>query len=506
MKRILYTSALVLGALFCDAQSVTDGLLYGQQDDLYGTARYRALSGAFGALGGDLSAMSQNPAGSAIFSNHYASFSIGYNDKQNRGSYFGTVTDSDEQDLNFGQFGGVLVFKSIDESLLTKFSIGLNYDNTRNYDNNSILRGVADTSISQYFINNANGFTIDNFETQRGESVSDLYRFLGEQVGFDAQQGLLGFQAFVINPVDPTDPNNASYTSATGTGNFTQISSLSSAGSQSKTSFNVAGQFANRWSIGLNLNGHFIDYTRLDRFTEANSNVDASTRQVDFENLLDVNGSGFSFQIGAIGNITESLRVGATYESPTWYDIEETLLQEISTTRVENGQSIFEDVRPDVLNVYLPYNLRTPGSVTGSIAYVFGTKGLLSLDYSSRDYSNLEFENGVSNNFDQNNAFISQNLQRANTLRIGGEYRIERFTLRGGFRQVDSPYQDKTIIGDLTGYSAGLGYNWGNTVLDISYDYAQRDSSEQLFSGGVTNRGFLQTTQHNVVATLGFNF
>ena len=35
--------------------------------ELNGTARYNAMAGAFGALGGDLSGMAINPAGSSVF-------------------------------------------------------------------------------------------------------------------------------------------------------------------------------------------------------------------------------------------------------------------------------------------------------------------------------------------------------------------------------------------------------------------------------------------------------
>ena len=37
------------------------------QTDLNGTARYLGMSGAFGALGGDISSMSTNPAGLGIY-------------------------------------------------------------------------------------------------------------------------------------------------------------------------------------------------------------------------------------------------------------------------------------------------------------------------------------------------------------------------------------------------------------------------------------------------------
>lgn len=56
----------ILSMSFLSAQDITDALRYSQQDIL-GTARYRAMSGAFGALGGDLSALQINPAGSAVF-------------------------------------------------------------------------------------------------------------------------------------------------------------------------------------------------------------------------------------------------------------------------------------------------------------------------------------------------------------------------------------------------------------------------------------------------------
>jgi long-subunit fatty acid transport protein len=36
-----------------------------------------------------------------------------------------------------------------------------------------------------------------------------------------------------------------------------------------------------------------------------------------------------------------------------------------------------------------------------------------------------------------------------------------------------SPYKKQNDIGDLTGYSGGLGYNFGSTKLDLSYAYAK---------------------------------
>ena len=72
------TSILIIATLSMtigNAQNITDGLRYAEES-LLGTARYTAMSGAFGALGGDFSAMAINPAGSAVFLNNSSSISL----------------------------------------------------------------------------------------------------------------------------------------------------------------------------------------------------------------------------------------------------------------------------------------------------------------------------------------------------------------------------------------------------------------------------------------------
>ena len=69
MKKYIFLSALGLTATMTQSQELSDALLY-SQDNLNGTARFRAMGGAFGALGGDLSSLNVNPAGSAIFVNN----------------------------------------------------------------------------------------------------------------------------------------------------------------------------------------------------------------------------------------------------------------------------------------------------------------------------------------------------------------------------------------------------------------------------------------------------
>lgn len=506
MKKSIILGALLLGSLTAFGQTVADGLLFGQQGS-YGTARFRGMSGAFGALGGDLSAMGSNPAGSVIFKNHYASASLAYTGNQTNSNFNSSAAENNDNDFTLNQAGAVLVYKNRRENAaITKFSFGINYDDTRNYDNNLFIAGSNNVSISEYFLNFANGIELDNFQLRPDETIGGLYRFLGENDSFGAQQGFLGYQSFIIDAVDNNDPLNTSYVSNTGTGTFNQQLSENSSGYQSKFTFNGAIEIKERVSIGLNVNTHHIDYQRSTSFSEQNNNgalVDA----VRFNNNLDVRGSGLSLQVGAIAKVTDAIRLGATYESPTWYDMEETLTQSVSARRADgSGGSITEVIAPNVLNIFAPYNLRTPGSVTGSFAYIFGKKGLISIDYNNRDYSSLRFRPSNDALFAANNQQIDQELTNAGTLRIGGEYRIQNWSLRAGYRNEESPYKNKAIMDDLTGYSLGLGYTWGRTTLDLSYDRSERDFSQQLFSSGLTSVATINNIQNNIVATIGFNF
>ena len=48
------------------SQTVNDVTVF-LSEELNGSARYNSMAGAFGALGGDLTAVSMNPAGSSVF-------------------------------------------------------------------------------------------------------------------------------------------------------------------------------------------------------------------------------------------------------------------------------------------------------------------------------------------------------------------------------------------------------------------------------------------------------
>jgi long-subunit fatty acid transport protein len=121
--------------------------------------------------------------------------------------------------------------------------------------------------------------------------------------------------------------------------------------------------------------------------------------------------------------------------------------------------------------------------LTGSIAAVFGKNGLLSFDYGYQDYSDAELRPTSDSFFASENQFISEALGGVSSFRVGGEYRIQRVSLRAGYRYRQSPYEDGNFAGDLFGISGGIGYNFGGSRLDFAVNRTDQDVLQNIFTG-----------------------
>ena len=252
MKRLIFLIITVVPMLYLNAQDVTDGLRY-SFDDLNGSARFNALSGAFGSLGGDLTAMTINPAGSAIFLNNFSSASFSITDLKNDASYFNTATNSSKSDINVNQAGVVFVFtNSNEESSWKKFSIGINYNLMKNYDDELFIKGIGNTSIGEFFLSQAQGIPLDLLQLQNGETISNLYSYLGENYGTKAQNAFLGYQAFLFDPIFPDNPESTQYISNIANGNFNHEYIYVSRGFKGKYTINFATQITDHLYFGIN--------------------------------------------------------------------------------------------------------------------------------------------------------------------------------------------------------------------------------------------------------------
>jgi long-subunit fatty acid transport protein len=156
--------------------------------------------------------------------------------------------------------------------------------------------------------------------------------------------------------------------------------------------------------------------------------------------------------------------------------------------------------------VFDSYKIQTPSKLTGSFAYVFGERGLISIDYSMKDYSNITFRPRNDVNLESINNFMSANLDTAAEIRVGGEIRHKQWSLRGGYRFEESPYKVDTAMGDLTGYSGGIGFDFGISRLDLAYAYSRRKMNFDLISSGLNDASRLTAINNNVTLSYTIKF
>ena len=263
MKKLLTLLIIGISAQYTFAQNVADAVRYSTQN-ITGTARFRGTGGAFGALGGDVSAINVNPAGSAIFNRSFVSLSLSSDTFDNQTYYNDGITATEDSDLDLNQFGGVFV--SNGAAGLRKLTFGFNYDRTTDFDNGFIASGTSNNSISDYFLGYAQGTSLDLLELQSDETIDDLYQYLGESASFGAQQAFLGYQGYLIDPVS-SDLSNTEYTNAQNGNTFDQDYQYTTFGNSSKFSFNAAAQLSDQFYLGLNLNAHTFDFTRNTIFS-----------------------------------------------------------------------------------------------------------------------------------------------------------------------------------------------------------------------------------------------
>ena len=497
-KSLLYL-IFIFGTGLITSQNTYDALRY-SNNEVEGSARFSAMSGAFGALGGELSAISVNPAGSAIFSKGVASFSLtSYktsNDTDLANNILNNVMDSNvdtKSNFNLNQLGGVLVFNNLSKSKWKKMTISLNYEQTNNNFNEFNTSGINTNGIDSYFLSYAQGLPLDEISAFEGESITQAYSEIGSYFGYANQQAFLGYESFIIEPDDMDDPlNNSYYSNVYNPANngYYQDYYFKSRGYNSKVNANIAFQYGDNLFVGANLNLHSIDYDQSTYLLETNTvgeDIGIYVSDIGFENNLSVLGEGISVQLGAIAKVNDVLRLGLTYDSPTWYTITEETSQYLSTTRLEVNEFdavvIEQSLNPNVINVFQDYKIQTPSKVTGSGALIFKKVGLLSFDYSIKDYSSIRFKPGNDPHFIEQNNIISNSLDQAISYRIGAEILQNRMSYRAGYKFEESP---RGIINhDLKGFSLGLGYKINNSRIDLSFEKFSLTDTHQMLDAGL---------------------
>lgn len=532
---VMSVLALCGGTAF--SQSWLDAYKY-TQNDLSGTARYMSMGGAFGALGGDISSMNTNPAGLAVYRSSEIVTTLSLSAVGSKTNWLGTAESGNRTKASFDNIAYVGYFPTSNDVGIIGWNVGFSYNKVKNYSRNYSMStgGGLHTSLSDYVASRAFGTSVDDL------AFGEKYDPYDSGKGLD-WMSVLGYDAGYI---DAYNDNKSEYYSAFGDNVNGQWTPYNMEGAKLNVSEKGSINQYN-FAFGMNISdilmlGATVAVTDLNyKYTASYDEFFSNSSDLYLDNSLNTDGTGYSFNVGAILRPTNFLRLGVAYNSPTWYKMTDYYYGEAGTylTFMEDGKETVRQLdahTPDD-GAYTNYEYRSPDKWIFSAAAIIGKIALVSVDYELMNYKNMKMydRNGYEDNFI--NGGITTNMQNSNTVRVGAEVKVTpQFSIRGGAAFSNSPMKNPfehiaeqgitevptagtipnfVIDKGVTNYTVGLGYRFTpNFYTDLACVFRTQKADAYAFSSIFEDgepiieaqSATLKTNTTKVALTLGYKF
>lgn len=485
MKKAIYISLLVLlSASYSAAQNIDDALRFNKRE-LTGTSRSLGMANAFGALGGDLSSLSINPAGIAVYRSSDFAFTPSISVNQATAQYGGLTSKDDKYAFPLNQIGFVFTNKPMreKETGLISTHYGFTYNRTADFNSTTNMR-LNDNAMDDYEINgytantllgnimlDANGYYDDELS---GRSRFAFDSYLIDTLFYGSTEYFNHYEAIEENGEGEYDIFHRN------TNGVAQRNIVERNGYNGEYAFTFGANVSNVLLLGVSLNFQTFRHEQKEIFREINRNSfdPADALDMDYYDLysnLKQKGTGVNAKLGMILNL-HPLRLGASFHAPTFYNIKDEYYIGMETFYLDRERFHYKSSIDD-----FSYSYRTPYRAQGSAALVLGKFALLSFDYEMTDHTSSKFtSNKYSTTFEDINESIDEQFKITHDFKAGIEIRpLPYLALRGGAAYFDSPIKNEYVDVELVKWmgTAGLGIKNKNFYFDIAYAYKINDDN-----------------------------
>ncbi|MCG6189297.1 OmpP1/FadL family transporter [Maribellus maritimus] len=499
MKKYVSILAIAILVPFLGgAQDLADALRY-SNFQVQGTARSGGMGNAFGALGGDFTSVSINPAGLGVYRSGELALTPTFGQTSVETSYLGTSMSDEKFKFSFNNISYVTAIPTSNrsESGIISINVGIGYNRLKDFNSNAIAVG-----------HNAQSSILDNFASNANQgNWSDYYEELASNTDLLLK-----------------DENTGVYWHDIEEGGYgqSQQKSITRQGSIDEYTLGVGLNFNHKLYLGASVGITDIYYKENSTLIEWDDNNDIDYfNELQFDSKLRTTGNGYNVKLGIIFKPTNQIRLGASVHTPTFYNLHDVFDTKMSSSiTYDDGSTVPYSAIPDYLQEY-DYDLETPLRATLSAAFVVAKKGLLSIDYEYVDYGSASLRRGGDGyDYVAENQEITEAYRAVGNLRLGGEYRLTNaFSLRAGYELYPSAYNDEAFGASqpnadskLNIYSAGLGYRNGGFYFDMAYRYYDMLAYDMLYPAPVTSNyadpamAEFNTVKNRLLFTFGFKF
>ena len=433
IKRISLVAFLSLGAMYYaqDASVIKNTAEVYSGSNFGGTAKFNSMAGSMGALGGDLSAITVNPAGTGVFITGDVSATLAVQGNKNNSNLFGKSFESSYNNTNLGQVGGVVSFETNSNSPWQFVNLAFNYS-TKNLED--YVQTPGNSSIKEAVQYESGGTTVNDFLVYNGHAYD-----------------------------------------RTGTASNLNVS--------------LGGNYENKIYVGAGLNFKTAELEQLDFFQLQLQNLGEYANYHKQYTPYRESSNGFSASVGIIGKINNKIRLGAAIESPTFWNLTRTYTEYGFNSNNNVISDIFDETR----------RLTTPMKLTLSGALVASKNFAVNIDYTLGVTKPKYKVEGSAEQ--QLNDYFSSDYKNTSDLRIGAEYRMAGFRLRGGYGIEANPFDASSFksfnsggtsenrsfsslyIGKRQTLAGGLGYDFKSFYIDAGIQSITSTYDNKFYRG-----------------------
>jgi len=454
-----------------------------------GTARYIGAGGAFGALGAEFGAISQNPAGLAMYRTNELSVTPSLRFANTDATLGGNTLDESKTHFRFDNLG--IVFNTTPGGGKWKtFNVGIGFNQQANYNQGIYYSGNASGTILTNWYNDAKGVLA------RGGTTEDFDAFTGGLANLTG--AIFGNTAANLTYDFASDPNAV----------IEHTQSITQSGTLNEMVLSLAGNYDEKLLIGATVGIPFVRYRLSSEYQE--NDIDAAVENFDrlsYTESLSTDGYGVNVKFGVIYRASQAVRIGAHIHSPTWLSLTDDYSTSFTYAFTEDG--VPYNFTENSGNALIDYKLTTPWRAGLSGAVLIQKQGFLSaevewVDYSANKYNFTDDVANAQNQQDESrtNAEIQRLFEPRMNIRVGGELALSEFRLRGGVNLLGKPLA--TDNGFNMGYTAGAGVRGESFFLDLGLRIGSGTGSVIPYADGfeVNTKNYVT----NILMTIGFKF
>ena len=522
-NKVIVTACALLAMTTASAQNAYDAeKLLG--NDLNGTARFVGMGGAMGALGGDISVMSSNPAGIGIFRSNDVSISFGFNNTSTKSNFSGVSMNENKTRASFDQIGFVYSNKIGNNTSLRFVNFGFNYHKSKNFNRLFSMGGALD-NLSQSF---QLAQEMERYGLTESE-FNDILDVKNPYTKYWNQLPVLGVMGVRTGVVDWFNDPEKNIHAPWGWNGFNNNFFSKETGGISQYDFNVSFNIEDRVYLGATLGVYDVNYDRYTSYTEnLNDDKGADNGGYTLDNYYRLEGTGMDLKLGVIVRPIESspFRLGFAVHTPTWYDLRESYNATLSSDILAYGKPYIQTlsdflVTPEYDYLTYDYNLTTPWKFNVSAGTTFAGAVAVGAEYEYQDYSSSKLKD-VDGYELGDQPSVENYLKGVHTFRIGMETRIiPEFSIRAGYNYSSAAFS-KDAYSALSLYSTrtdfnnteskntftfGLGYRGSVIYADLAYKYDMYKSNFYAFDDNIDLPATkVDNERHQLLLTVGARF